>query len=126
MGDLLGQPIFYYLILTAGDTALGEVSVGDKLEEVCLGCLAGNYVVALISHLTNKDGQRNIAGDVAIFLLAVIFTVVPLVAGYYFGNEEMLTGEKKDSEEANGDAVGVKPSPAVNPQLTEWQVEAPP
>ena len=87
--------------------------------------MAGNYVVALISHLTNKDGQRNTAGDVAIFLLAVIFTMVPLAAGYYFGNEEMLTFEKKDSEEANADEVGVKPSPAVNPQLTELEVEAP-
>jgi heme/copper-type cytochrome/quinol oxidase subunit 4 len=57
-----------------------EESGADKLEVVALLCVLGNYALAAVCYLVNKDksdAERSSALDIVVFIAAVIFTLAP-------------------------------------------------
>ena len=76
-----------------------EESGADKLEVVALLCVLGNYALAALCYLVNKDksdADRSSALDIVVFVAAVIFTLAPFfLARKYRADEESLLADKK-------------------------------
>jgi len=71
----------------------GEQESGaDKLEVAVLLCLCGNFVVAALCYLTNKDtkteADRSTGLDIFFFFAAVVFTVAPFALSFKYRKEE--------------------------------------
>ena len=74
----------------------GEQESGaDKLEVAVLLCLLGNYVVAALCYLTNKDtkteADRSTGLDIFFFFAAVVFTVAPFALAFKYRKEEQAS-----------------------------------
>ena len=58
-------------------------TAADQLEVVALGCLLGNYLVALVCYTVNGDkgaSERSAGLDLFLFIFTLVFTLAPFAA----------------------------------------------
>ena len=82
------------------DGGVLEESGADKLEVAALLCVLGNYALAAVCYLVNKDkseADRSSALDIVLFVAAVIFTLAPFfLARKYRKDEDLLLAKKNN------------------------------
>ena len=81
------------------DGGKNEESGADKLEVVALLCVLGNYALAAVCYLVNKDvsdAERSSALDIVVFVAAVIFTLAPFFLAHKYRKSEDALIEQKN------------------------------